>query len=1181
MMLRASYLLALAVSAALGFFSVDAFSADAVARAELKGSYARIMISGKEPVRFSSHSQGNTLILNFDSPTHVDFSSLGALKPYITGSAMSPDGKTATLTMKSPYGTRHFISGNASGLDVLGLASPALAVTDTTAEASPSSAPVPVKPVEKSITAHNSPMPWLNKPVSGKAPPIAAPVKPVDKTEAKAVQPPAPIAPPAKTLSQVAPSAIDSPQAAAKSSPLPPKSIEAKKEVAAPSFAALTKENASEGRTQPQEDTLERQMAKLEEKPAQTPASTEKEKPKKDTLAKTEKVINVTTPAAKEETKEDADKQAAEEAKKKIAEAKAEQEKRQLEEEKAAKEKEEAEAAKKAEEEKAAQLAKVEEEKRNAAVTARKKENEIPDAPLNPQTGGQAGDFIVTVDARKTAAEFYFPWKERVAAAAFIRGNNIFAVFNKGVKVDVGMLKTILPGFIESVEQLPSEGNTVLYMKSSTKLYARARKAPNSYNWILALSRRSGLPQFPVVAETKVEPPQKPSIFLPVLEAAKPMEFKDPSNGETLMVVPVYKDGVGVFPERSFVDATFLRTAQGVALVKKNNALRISRPLNGLRVSAPQGLMLSGDLPPVNLQDFISAEDNSLTLFPYNLWKVADQAAFNQRRQQIMKQITESADDKTSFHRLNLAHLYLGENLNSEALAVLNLIKQSDPDFYVSYQLAALHGAANFMMERYNTAAADFNDPSLEGEEEIEFWKNTTALMQGVTTKSIAFSTFEKQYVRNYPPDMRRRLTIIAADQMLTKKRYNTALRFLNQLADAKLLGPVKEYADILIGRIYFDMNKYDLSRKMLEPLVENSKKRFIRSSAQFYLASIDFQEGKIERKELIRRLDRLRMVWRGDSLEPTVLTALGDLYVEEGDYISALRSWRDLTRSYPENPDTQNILAKMSQTFTDLFNKGKADALPPIEALAIYYEFRDLTPVDSTGDRMIQNLADRLASVDLLDRAAALLEHQVTYRLQKEDRSRVGARLAMIYLLNKQPQMAVDALERTGYGNNPILLERQRNQIAAMAYSELSDGQTALALLRSDKSTDAKDIRMDVYWNGKDWQNVIATGENILASRSDITAPLSLHETQTLLRLAIAYSYTRDTLQLQYLRDYFSPLINDPERKGIFTFLTSNLEPLDNRNIMQLSQQLSNMQNFIQNYQTRVSEQGLSKAVN
>ena len=98
--------------------------------------------------------------------------------------------------------------------------------------------------------------------------------------------------------------------------------------------------------------------------------------------------------------------------------------------------------------------------------------------------------------------------------------------------------------------------------------------------------------------------------------------------------------------------------------------------------------------------------------------------------------------------------------------------------------------------------------------------------------------------------------------------------------------------------------------------------------------------------------------------------------------------------------------------TFDSLFLGGKADALPPIEALGLFYDYRDLTPIGRRGDEMIRKLADRLVSVDLLDQAAELLQHQVDHRLQGSARAQVATRLAVIYLMNHKPERAIATLQ-------------------------------------------------------------------------------------------------------------------------------------------------------------------------
>ena len=74
---------------------------------------------------------------------------------------------------------------------------------------------------------------------------------------------------------------------------------------------------------------------------------------------------------------------------------------------------------------------------------------------------------------------------------------------------------------------------------------------------------------------------------------------------------------------------------------------------------------------------------------------------------------------------------------------------------------------------------------------------------------------------------------------------------------------------------------------------------------------------------------------------------------------------------------------------------------MPPIEALSLFYDFIDLTPIGPNGDEMIRRMADRLVAVDLLEPAAALLNYQVTKRLDGVARAQVATRLAMIDLMD------------------------------------------------------------------------------------------------------------------------------------------------------------------------------------
>ncbi len=103
-----------------------------------------------------------------------------------------------------------------------------------------------------------------------------------------------------------------------------------------------------------------------------------------------------------------------------------------------------------------------------------------------------------------------------------------------------------------------------------------------------------------------------------------------------------------------------------------------------------------------------------------------------------------------------------------------------------------------------------------------------------------------------------------------------------------------------------------------------------------------------------------------------------------------------------------------MRAAFANLYLKGGADKMPPVESLAMFYDNIDLTPIGADGDEMIRRMVDRLVAVDLLGPAANLLSYQVDKRLDGVAKAQVATKLAAIYLMDHKPQAAVDALHNS-----------------------------------------------------------------------------------------------------------------------------------------------------------------------
>lgn len=799
----------------------------------------------------------------------------------------------------------------------------------------------------------------------------------------------------------------------------------------------------------------------------------------------------------------------------------------------------------------------------------------------------KSGDMLVQVKKGGGGAEFHFPWNMRTAAAVYIRGKNIWIVFNQPSDLHVDVLKTMLPTFIDELEQVQVAGHSVLRLRSKLDMNAGVRRDRDSHTWVVTITRRGRIPATSIPSKvTGGKKGLRPNLQVDMLQAAEAVRIPDTVVGDNLIVVPDYEPSEGVFPERRFVDFTLLRTAQGLVIEPINERIRLSKTRTGLKIGADKSaLTFSDDLPAANQESLNNTEQNTFTFFPATKWQFHSSKDFIATRQHLQSEIVDATDKDALQYRMKLAGILLGNGYYLEALGMLDEIRNRDLTYYNDYQLAALHGAANFMAGRYSDAYNDFADATLDNEDEIDYWRRNTEVMLGLSNRLLDYLDFHEYYGKLYPPAMREKLVMIAGDQALAQEHYNDARKITNILtngvAKEEELSPnVRDYTDVMMGRIYANTGHLDIAKELLEGVANRTKNNYYRANAVYALAVAQYNSGAIDAKELIKRLEPLRIIWRGDVLEVSILNSLGDLYVQEKDYVKGMRAWKELIRQYPDSPDALGIAQKMAQTFNQLFALGEADRLKPLQALALYYEFRDLTPIGKEGDKIIQGLADRLAMVDLLDRSAALLAHQVKYRLEGEERSRVGARLALLFLFNREPKKALEALQVTGYGNNPEDLQLQRAHLTAEAYNQLGDSATALEVIDGDFSDEAKSIRLDIYWGIKDWKNVAQAGEQILSKRSDLTAELTAHEAQTLLRVAVAYTFMDDNAQLKYLRDYFTPLLGKSPLKDSFAFITNDNGPITHNNLSQLSSDLGQMKFFLENYRKQVRDTGLSKTV-
>ncbi len=777
----------------------------------------------------------------------------------------------------------------------------------------------------------------------------------------------------------------------------------------------------------------------------------------------------------------------------------------------------------------------------------------------------------ILISTADDSATLRFPLAQRTAFAVFVRNHYLWVVLEKPVKLDTSEFEDMQKTVIGKPSIINSSKATILHIPIDSNVYASIKKEDNSNNIALLLTQKKQHAAVPLTVDISTSPPAPPHVMIPTLEMEESIAVRDPVIGDTLLITPLFKIGEGIPNTREFVEFDLLETAQGIVAVKKADDVSLVQLRNGLRITTKKGAVISPNLPKVDIKSTAETTQSNPTLFPYEMWKADANTPRKEQLQKLFHEIVKNDNVQDANNaRLKMAQIYLSEGLAAEAIGLLDGINRSNPAFFRVAKLSAMRGAANFLMSRYIDSAKDFAAVELNNNKEIEYWRAVLADLLGDNSKNYDYLAMNDDYISKYPPIFRQNLAIFAADRAISGKDYNIALKIFDSLHQDNLLDSINAYINFLMAKISVSTGQEKEASEKLDALADDIKHPFVRARAEFTRIA-RAMEADADKEKIIDRLERLRLNWHGDNLELQILTILGELYHEKKDYVNAMRVWHNGIQVFKNTATAIDMTRKMEEAFIIMFNDGGADKLPPLEALALYYEYRSYMPKGTAGNEMLDRLADRLVSVDLLEQAANLLDYQMHSQSEKERRSQIGAKLATVYLLNHKPQKALGALQDSVYGENPVLLRLARNRLAAEAMAQLDKPDLALQTLGQDDSLDSERIRINIYWQAKDWQKLTSTIENILKNRQDITAPVTMDESEYLLKLALAYVFTNNKEQLQYLRDYFTPLMVKNPNYKIFDFVTTQDIIPNSRNFDEVIQFVNNTGSFITSYKARI----------
>ena len=748
-------------------------------------------------------------------------------------------------------------------------------------------------------------------------------------------------------------------------------------------------------------------------------------------------------------------------------------------------------------------------------------------AKATPSAADAMTPVVVTLQRSGDLLRLELPFLLPTPAAAFMRADTLWLVFDSPAPIDLAALSTAeAKGIRKATFEHAADGAAVVRIAlSRPRLISLDADGPS---WLVTIADTVTAPSRPLAVARTVLPKNRAGIAISFEHASQVHALRDPTIGDRLLAVTALAPVRGFLKAQHFVELHVLASAQGVALLPLADDVTAQFDAHTITIGRPGGLSLSSG---TSGRQPSGSGFRNLT-FDTQVWGFDREAPFVARQSELMALAAAAPEGKRKQMRFNLARFYLARDMAAEAKAVLEVALGSErgADDVTGSVLKAI---SDLMLDRPEQALKALSAPQIGIQQDAPVWRAIAHARLGQWTQAQAGFKSLDDSIGALPVEMQRMAMQEALRTAIEVGDLTGAARLLNEFDTLGVPPDLKPALDVLSGRLDEGLGR---NEEALAKYRAASSSPDRRAAAQARLREINLmlKHHGMPRKQVIKELETLTTVWRGDETETEGLKILAHLYTEDGRYRDAFHTMRTALLAHPNSDWTRKIQDEAAVTFDSLFLAGKGDALPPIEALGLFYDFRELTPIGRRGDEMIRRLADRLVAVDLLDQAAELLQHQVDHRLQGAARAQVATRLAAIYLMNHKPDRALATLQATRTSELANELREPRLLLEARALSEIGRHDVALELIAGIKGREAVRLRSDILWAAKRWRQAAEQIELLYGDRWRDFRPLSDNERNDILRAAIGYSLSEETIGMTRLRDrYAAKFADGPDRRA------------------------------------------------
>ncbi|MEM6383877.1 MAG: hypothetical protein AAF739_14490 [Pseudomonadota bacterium] len=727
------------------------------------------------------------------------------------------------------------------------------------------------------------------------------------------------------------------------------------------------------------------------------------------------------------------------------------------------------------------------------------------------------------------------PFIAPTPAAIFERAGVLTLAFETDSRIDLTPIQAELSPIAESIAPTRLPGAYMINIRLRQDLMVSAE--PSENRWIISFGPQVEFPPQPLDINRGTYPDGRAFAEVLAQGLGTPLHVTHPEVRDRLVLIPVSAPTRAVLATQSLVDFEVLSSASGIVVRPLSEDLIVEVEPGRAEISREGGLRLSE--VGLSLGSFGFSPTERLGYFDMRRFLGQGPGSFEPNFATYHNEIAMLDGLEKSRALLEFARFLLSFELGQEANGALDIAVDLDPSLEHDPSFLMLKSAALTMAGRFELARQLLTSHAMADYSDAAIWKVLT--FAGLRDWPAVNTHYEQAALLfdDYPGSIVTQLRLAGTEAAFQTRAVDLARERLSQIDPLRIGEAERGIVHLLDAQLALAKGRTEEAIAGFEA-VRQKDPGPAGAEATLHSIAARYRSGQIEVEAAIEELENLAVAWRGDDTEVEARSLLADLYTAQDQYSDALLALKGVVVAQPDHPKAADVTDRMQDIFVDLFLDGKADALDAIDALSLFYDFRELTPIGRRGDELVRRLVGRMVELDLLDQAADLLEHQVSNRLSGVAQAQVSGDLALIYLMDYRPAEAVAVLQRSRLSQVPMAIERGRRIIEARALSELGRYDLALEVLRSLEGDDVAEVRSDILWNAERWQEAGEQLERMLADRWADRVPLLDEEMHHVLRAAIAYSFAGEDYALRRLRARFDQKMSDGVFASAFDVVTS-----------------------------------------